>query len=208
MRGAESRAAAGFPGCLPGDRPLRPGGDRQAVAIAADRSHLLGRCRGQRFSAMARSDPKLLQTALLGLYQQAIADHRLLAESQRARREFFGSDDARPTVTQHLRFVEWFLLEHESLALATVPIEVLAVEGSDEAVLDSAAGVYRVETVDGESATLQDLQEDETVDVEVPAGALQAGDLVVGRLYPIERGTWQPSPAIAVYRPGAGIAAA
>lgn len=152
---------------------------------------------------MPSSDATRLQGAILTLRDRALADHRLAAEFHRARREFFGVDGhvaVRPTA--EMRFLEWFLLEQESLALAAIPIDVLKKVGDDDSLVSSAVGVYRVEALSEERAEVRDLQDDEMVDLLVPAGVMEPGDLVVGRIYPASRGTWQPSPAIAIYRPG------
>lgn len=158
---------------------------------------------------MASSDALRLQTALLQLHRRALEDHRLQAELARARREFFGIEPGvvvRPTA--ELRFLEWALLERESLALAAIPSEVLAEPGDDDALTGSVAGVYTIELVNGEQVEARDLQDDDTVELLVPEGALQPGDLMVGRIYGTMRGTWQPSAAVAIYRPGAVLAKA
>lgn len=158
---------------------------------------------------MSLSDASRLHGALSNLHRRALADHRLHAELQRARREFFGVDGSVAVrASAELRFVEWALLERESLALAAVPVEVLSAPGDDDSIRASAVGVYRIETVDGERCEARDLQDDDTVDLVAPEGALVAGDLMVGRIYPSSRGVWQPSPAIAIYRPGKAIAEA
>ncbi len=159
-------------------------------------------------STMQRFDALRLQTLLLELNRRALGDHRLEAESQRARREFFGDNRAEASPTQELRFLEWFLLERERLALAAVPIDVLARDGDEGELLESTAGVYRIETVHAHGVEARDVQDDEAILVRAPAGALVAGDLMVGRLYVGGRDGWQPSAAVAVYRPGEAIAAA
>lgn len=158
---------------------------------------------------MARSDALRLHDALQQLSRRAMQDHRLVAEFQRARREFFGPESAgRTRAAAELRFLEWTLLERESLALAAVPLDVLSLPGDDDLLRGSVVGVYRIESVQGERADARDLQDDDTVDLVVPEGALVAGDLMVGRLYGTARSGWQPSGAIAIYRPGQALAAA
>lgn len=161
---------------------------------------------------MSGPDPRRLFEALRELNQRAVGDHRLLAESQRARREYFGESAAAgapaPTAMQEHRFLEWFLLERESLSLAAVPVDVLTQSGDEEGLLGSTAGVYRVESMFDGGVEVRDLQEDEAIEVACPAGALRVGDLMVGRMYAGERGGWQPSAAVAVYRPGQTIAVA
>lgn len=158
---------------------------------------------------MATSDALRLHEALQRLHRRAQQDHRLVAEFQRARREFFGVEDStRVRPAAELRFLEWALLERESLALAAVPLDVLSLPGDDELLRGSVVGVYRLETVQDDRADARDLQDDDTVELLVPPGALQPGDLMVGRLYGTARSGWQPSGAIAIYRPGQTLAAA
>ncbi len=158
---------------------------------------------------MAPSYPQRLQQALLDLHAQAQSDHRLQAELQRARREFFGPAASRaPSPSAELRFLEWALLERESVALAAPPCMALPLAGDLELLRDSEVGVFRIETVQGEAAEARDLQEDEILDLKAPKGALQPGDLMVGRIYQGERGVMQPSFAVAVYRPGEQLAKA
>jgi len=158
---------------------------------------------------MTPSDATRLHGAIQTLHRRALADHRLNAELRRARREFFGVDEhVAVRASAEVRFVEWALLERESLALAAVPVDVLATPSDDDSIRASAVGVYRIETVDCERCEARDLQDDDTIDLVAPDGALVAGDLMVGRVYPASRGVWQPSPAIAIYRPGKAIAEA
>jgi hypothetical protein len=162
-----------------------------------------------------RLDALRLQSALQALAARAVSDHRLLAELQRARREFFGGDAAPAPVAREQRFLEWFLLERESLALAAVPAQVLDLAGDEEALLGSCAGVWSIESVQGHTAEARDLQDDDVLDLLAPADALQPGDLMVGRIYSFDgagrpggRAGWQPSAAVAIHRPGSALAAA
>ncbi len=155
---------------------------------------------------MPSSHANRLHRALVTLRDRALADHRLAAEFQRTRREFFGVDSHQAVRhTAELRCIEWFLLEQESLALAATPIGVLKQPGDDDSLESSRVGVYLVESVTADRAEVRDLQDDEMEDLAIPPGVIEAGDLVVGRIYPASRGTWHPSPAIAIYRPGHAI---
>jgi hypothetical protein len=168
-------------------------------------------------------DAEGLQNALQALAARAASDHRLQAELQRARREFFGAGTAVPAApARELRFLEWFLLERESLALAAVPAHVVDLTGEQEALLGSSAGVWCIESVGDGIAEARDLQDDDVVDLLAPAGSLEPGDLMVGRVYPLDsagrpldgagrprgRAGWQPSAAVAIHRPGRALAAA
>ncbi len=151
-----------------------------------------------------------LQAALQNLYAAALRESHLEAEVQRARREFFGPrihGKLAPVAEQ--RFLEWFLLERESERLGAPPREAL-LPSCDAAELleDSFASVFTVASSGNGVADVRDLQDEDSFELSVPEGALQKGDLVVGRLHPDPSGGWQPSAALAVYRPGAALASA
>jgi hypothetical protein len=141
-------------------------------------------------------------------------DPHLAAELQRARREFFPAGDAvAGTVpgaadAAELRFAEWFTLERDSEVLGAVPVEVPAWSGDAADLADSTAGLWLVHAVGPRGASARDLQDGSELDLTVPADALLAGDLVVGRLFAEGAGRWKPSSAAAIFRPGAELAQA
>lgn len=140
----------------------------------------------------------------LALSQLAETLHRqphLDVEAARARREFFGvgADQPQPAAAE-FRFAEWFVLERESEVLGAVPAQVPAYARGDE-FTGSLAGVFLVQNANGNEVEVQDLQDDELLELDVPEGSLLVGDLVVGRLYPTRAG-FRPSSAAAVFRPG------
>ncbi|MGE3175039.1 MAG: hypothetical protein AB7O97_20595 [Planctomycetota bacterium] len=160
-------------------------------------------------------DPRSLHAALADLYERALADARVRTEFQRARREFFGDVDREHPVganpAAELRFVEWVMLERDCVQFAAVPIDVLDGGLGAEAASDlreSMVGAFLVESAAGDRAQARDLQDQATLELQAPAGALRAGDLVVGRLFPGELDGWIPSPAIALHRPGHQLSAA
>lgn len=163
---------------------------------------------------MPPHDAKATETATLDLVASFAADPHLHAELQRARRQFFGDSDpsrgdfrGEPQAAE-LRFAEWFALERESEVLGAVPIDVPKFARGASLVGGSMAGVWLVASVVDDDVEATDLQDDETVDLDVPRGSLQTGDLVVGRLFPHRDGTFTPSTAAAVFRPGTELAEA
>jgi len=150
----------------------------------------------------------------MNLVASFAADSHLQAELQRARRQFFGANDPsardfrgdRPAA--ELRFAEWFALERESEVLGAVPIDVPKFARDLHLCGGSTAGVWLVRSVVDDDVEAEDLQDGDTVDLDVPRGSLQTGDLVVGRLFPHRDGTFTPSAAAAVFRPGAELAEA
>jgi len=161
---------------------------------------------------MAPDHSQRLQQALATLQQRVVADARMPAEVRRARREFFGPSGEPPAASTaqlaELRFREWFLLERESELLGAVPATAVLLADDEQLLPGSIAGVFTVELVEGGQAELLDLQDQQRLDVEAGGHGLQAGDFVVGRLYPQRDGALLPSPALVVYRPGAVLAAA
>ena len=138
-------------------------------------------------------------------------DQRLQPEILRARREFFGAD--RPIGAQmrgaadtaEHRFAEWFALERECDTLGGIPADLPAYADDAIDLQGSMVGVYLVQATAVGGASARDLQDDSILDLWVPADSLQAGDLVVGRLYPAGSGAWTPSTAAAIFRPGVDI---
>lgn len=150
-------------------------------------------------------------TAFAGRLAQ---DPHLAAEMQRARREFFpaghGTGAAVPGAIDaaELRFAEWFTLERESEVLGAVPVEVASRSGDAAELADSTAGLWLVHNVTARAVEARDLQDGTSIDLAVPAQALRAGDLVVGRLFATDTGRWTPSTAAAIFRPGEQLAQA
>jgi hypothetical protein len=162
---------------------------------------------------MPTNDARAVETALANLAERFAADPHLHAEMLRARRQFFGSDtpaspDVRGAVdAAEQRFVEWFALERDSEVLGAVPIDVPRF-ADVEGLTGSVVGVLLVTAAGGDAFEASDLQDGDVFDLDVPAGSLQEGDLLVGRLYPQADGRWTPSAAAAVFRPGTDIAEA
>jgi hypothetical protein len=162
-------------------------------------------------SPMSRHDAKNTELAVARLGRRLAAESRLQGELRRARREFFGAEQPAgerlrgAADTAEHRFVEWFGLERDSDVLGAVPAEVEPFADEAEDLLGSMAGVYLVQATAVGGASARDLQDESILDLWVPEHSLQAGDLVVGRLFPAGSGAWTPSTAAAVFRPGAEI---
>lgn len=144
------------------------------------------------------------------------ADPRMEAEMARARREFFGTDrppqpaKSEEATAAYLRFCEWFLLERESENLGSTPLVRFESELEEElrsSLRESIAGVFLVESVGDEGLEVADLQSNVRHEVRQPAIELAVGDLMVGRLYPGQKGLHN-SAAMTVYRGGEELAGA
>jgi hypothetical protein len=154
---------------------------------------------------MDRDLQQRLDGALRAMATRLGDEHALAAELQRARRTFFG-DGVRVAgrgiaETREQRFLEWFLLERESEVLGAVPVTVSRF-CVDDVVLGSCVGVYAIVAASDGGATARDLQDDSVLDLAAPGAALAMGDLVIGRLFPAGVGSWLPSRAATVFRPG------
>jgi len=152
--------------------------------------------------------------AVTALAARLAKDNHLAAELQRARREFFldgkAASAALPGAAEaaELRFQEWFTLERESEVLGAVPATVPELGGDAADFVDSQAGLWLVQSVTARTVEARDLQDGQTIDLNAPAGTLDAGDLVVGRVFAEGAGRWTPSTAAAIFRPGNEIAQA
>jgi hypothetical protein len=161
---------------------------------------------------MSRDEAKATEVAVAKLAAKLAADPRLRAEVQRARREFFGAsaraDEDRAaavpgaaSAAEH-RFAEWFALERGCDTLGDVPVELPAYGEFADELMGSLAGVFLVQDAIGGAVSARDLQDDTVLDLMVPPQSLREGDLLVGRLFPSGPGTYTPSTACAVFRPG------
>lgn len=152
--------------------------------------------------------------AVTALAARLAKDSHLAAELQRARREFFLDGKAASASlpgageAAELRFQEWFTLERESEVLGAVPATVPDLGGDAADYVDSQSGLWLVQQVTPRTVEARDLQDGQTIDLNAPAGALEPGDLVVGRVYAEGAGRWTPSTAAAIFRPGNEIAQA
>lgn len=156
------------------------------------------------------------ERVLVAMAAHVQRDPRLYAEEQRARREFFrlGPGLAAPAAGPAIgaaaerRFLEWFLLEHDSAVLGAAPVEVPPYADLALELPESITGVFLVQPITHGLVQARDLQDDTTLDLSVPTESLRGGDLLVGRLWAEGAGRWSPSTALAVIRPGAQLAIA
>jgi hypothetical protein len=157
---------------------------------------------------MTRNEARATEIAVANLARLLAQDPRMQPELQRARRQFFGTDGPTAPVVRgaadsaELRFVEWFTLERHSEVLGLVPVDLPLYAEFSEELLGSVVGVFAVLSVSDLGVEARDLQDDNVFDLAVPAGSLQPGDLLVGRLFSPDGGRWTPSTGAAVFRPG------
>jgi hypothetical protein len=162
-------------------------------------------------------DPVAIQARLAELLEQARRDERVVGEIARARREFFGADE--PTYARDddereaaaVRFAEWFMLERTSDVLGEVPFEALTrrseARAEDEALEQSRAGLFLTE-ISGANPQVRDLEGGERFSlVDLPL-ELHAGDLLVGRLFPMADGSCVPSAVLTILSGAAQLAVA
>lgn len=166
------------------------------------------------------SDP--VEGALRALRARVLREPGLSAELGRARCEFFASGTPAPGEDERAaerRLDEWFLLERPNEALQGVPVEALAhaLAGEGElppesiaALRGSFCGVFEVTSVAlGEGAWIRDLLGGGEYPLAdgTGSGALEEGDVLIGRLFSLgELGHWL-SRSAAFFRSPALLAA-
>ena len=156
--------------------------------------------------------------------QQAIEEglaryEELLGEDPELEREFadtrrhFASGGGKEDVMAARRHLEWFVLERPSDTLGGVPAERLHEAWSEradeaqrdlaEAFLHSRAGAFEITSQDTDRGLwVLDLFGQGEFPITEPeaAAALQKGDLLVGRIFPVGEGLFRLSPAVSVFR--------
>jgi hypothetical protein len=158
-----------------------------------------------------------IDLALEELLSIALGQPDVAAEHERSRSAFARAGSADPAEAAHAsrRHIEWFLLERYSPALEAVPIEGLMHQGNafDEAqhlgeetlgaLLGSRASVFEVSAVrPGEGLWVRDLAGlgEYPIEEREASHALQARDLIVGRIFASGEGAFRVSPAAGVFR--------
>ena len=161
-------------------------------------------------------DPLGVQERLLLLLGRAEGEPRLRAELARARREFFGADtpgyvdpdDALALDVAAQRFAEWFLIERVSDVLGRTPLEGLGEPaGVDAALAGSRTGLFLIES-GGDEILARDLEDAEALTLVGVADDMRAGDVLVGRLFPVGEDAFVPSVATASWSRAPQIAVA
>lgn len=148
-------------------------------------------------------------------------DPDLSAELESSVRAFFGgpppAGDARETLLAARRHLEWFVLERHSPSLFGTPVERLldawrvrvagGAAACETALLDSFCSVFRVGDVRRSGSTgetggawLQDLAGFGSYALAAPDAALAEGDLLVGRLFPVQGGVHVTSVGAGIFR--------
>lgn len=154
---------------------------------------------------MSRLDPARLQRTTREIAAELAIDPAMAAELARARREFLGGAPIRPDTAADARFCEWFVTERDSDVLGDIPARVVGgvPTAVREALLDSVCGMFLVAAA-GNEVRLRDLITDD--DLSMPGDPrLALGDVVMGRLYPVDDGLVSPSPLVTVIRDGAAL---
>jgi len=158
-----------------------------------------------------------IDLALEELLSIALGLPGVAAEHARSRSSFAraGSPDPAEAARAQRRHGEWFLLERYSPALEAVPIEGLLHQGGAfaealhlgaevlSALLDSRASVFEVSAVrPGEGMWVRDLAGlgEYPLEEREASHALQARDLIVGRIFASGLGAFRVSPAAGVFR--------
>lgn len=154
---------------------------------------------------MTLLDPARLQRTTREIAAELASDPAMAAELTRARREFLSGAPVRPDSAADARFCEWFVTERDSDVLGDIPARVVGGVPEDvrEALLDSVCGLFLVAGA-GHEVRLRDVITDD--DLNMPADPrLALGDVLMGRLYPVDDGLVSPSPLVTVIRDGAAL---
>ncbi|HEX6882557.1 MAG TPA: hypothetical protein VF530_04195 [Planctomycetota bacterium] len=144
-------------------------------------------------------------------YARIEADPALRAEFAGSRGDFFARPEAAALPGAELRLLEWFLLERPSATLGAVPLVAFATPGTEPelsaelraALLGSLPGAFEVTSAgEADGSWVRDLFTQGELPLVAAEGAapLAAGDVLVGRLFPVGDGTFVPSSAASVYR--------
>ena len=154
----------------------------------------------------------------LALYTALVGAEPDLARELEASRVDFGPVPADPSDRElyDRRHLEWFLFDRHCESLQGAPVEALfgrwqerardelpEVKELESAYLESIAGVFEVTSSRaGTGVVVDDLLGLGTYEVEEreAAAELEPGDLVVGRLHPIDAGRHRFSPAAGAFR--------
>lgn len=154
---------------------------------------------------MTLLDPARLQRTTREIAAELASDPAMAAELTRARREFLGGAPATPDSAADARFCEWFVTERDSDVLGDIPARVVGGVPPEvrEALLDSVCGLFLVAGA-GNEVRLRDVITDD--DLNMPRDPrLALGDVLMGRLYPVDDGLVSPSPLVTVIRDGAAL---
>lgn len=165
------------------------------------------------------SRPHPIERGIALVRELVLEDPAAALEFESSRADFFGPLDPRggpggvPLVMAERRHLEWFALERTSAALGDLPFEALLDTWRERADADeraaveclrqSVTGVFEVRDVDpGRGLWLHDLLSLGAFPVaEAEASAaLEEGDILAGRIFPLGDSQFRLSPAVAVFR--------
>lgn len=165
------------------------------------------------------SRPHPIERGIALVRELVLEDPAAALEFESSRADFFGPIDPRdgpggvPLVMAERRHLEWFALERTSAALGDLPFEALLDTWRERADADeraaveclrqSVTGVFEVRDVDpGRGLWLHDLLSLGAFPVaEAEASAaLEEGDILAGRIFPLGDSQFRLSPAVAVFR--------
>jgi hypothetical protein len=158
-----------------------------------------------------------IDRALDALSELVRDDPELSVELEESRAEFFRHGrprgDRRVQDLADRRHLEWFLLERESRCLQAVPIEALLERGSARSagltladgrpLTQSHCSVFEVTDVDpGNGVWLNDLVCTGAYAIAEPEGSqlLRAGDVIAGRVFPLDNALHHVSGAASFFR--------
>jgi hypothetical protein len=154
-----------------------------------------------------------ITSSLERCYSLVAGDPGLRADFRASRSEFFPHPEGEQVPGAELRHLEWFLLERPSPVLGSVPLVAWTRGEGDElhamsaglraALLSSIPGAFEVTSIDdGGGSWVRDLftQGEHPLASTPVSSDLQAGDLLVGRLFPASEDVFVASPAAVVYR--------
>ena len=167
---------------------------------------------GAQRDSMSAREADQIQALLTRLMEALRANDTSTAEIARAEREFFHANPSalRDDPAAPFRFQEWYLLERESEVLGAVPLTCLAMKDEErESLSDSLFGAFQVTGATAAEYTIRDLQGDTIHDLErIEELELEAGDLLVGRLFVGSLDVFVPSVALCRQGDSGALAAA
>ena len=164
-----------------------------------------------------------IERAFNELLERARSNPSTWGEFAASRIEFLGTSVANTPRTREMaerRHAEWFLLERPSESLELVPAQVLGADADDtdeeelvlgrEALLASFASVFEITGVRaGEGVWVRDLAGlgEYPLEEADASRALEAGDLLVGRIFPVGDALYRISHASGFFRDAELLAA-
>ena len=222
--GLQWRDRAGIITCFPnlaGNGLSQTGGQSTSTSRACQRAFRVRRARWLQCSNSSTATMSLPQTSIersfTTLLERARRDASVWLEFQASLSEFLGNlgetNETRNLEMASRRHAEWFLLERAGDVLGVAPVAAWGTDTEDllsseqesghEALLGSFASVFEITGVNaGEGVWVRDLAGLGEYPLEEPdaSRALEAGDLLVGRLFPVGDELYRISHASGFFR--------